>query len=147
MPDSDSILEKLRKEGFRLTSTRKAILSLFLSGAGPMTAPELQARLKSEGVDVNKTTVYRELDFLMAQKITREVQLGDGLRRYEYFGDGHHHHLVCVRCKNIECFEMTACLKEIEAEISERKKFTFIKHSLEFFGICSYCSGAEGKVP
>ncbi len=147
MPDSNDILEKLRKEGFRLTSTRKAIVRIFLSGSGPMTAPELLLRLKSEGVNVNKTTVYRELDFLSAQKLTREVQLGDGVRRYEYLRDGHHHHLVCIKCKHIECFEMKGCLSKFEAEISAKKNFTFIHHSLEFFGICADCNGAEGIRP
>ncbi len=141
MADTEIIFERLRKEGFRLTSTRKAVLRLFLSGESPMTVPELLLRLSTEGISVNKTTVYRELDFLITRKLIREVQLGDGLRRYEYLKGGHHHHLVCVKCKNIECFEMKACLKEFEEQITAEKNFTFIKHSLEFFGICALCNG------
>jgi Fe2+ or Zn2+ uptake regulation protein len=148
MPNSAVILEKLRKDGFRLTSTRRAVVDLFLSGAsgtsgtsGPMTAPELLKALEALGVSVNKTTVYREIDFLMAQKLLREVHLGDGVRRYEYLEGGHHHHLVCVECNNIECFEMSGCLKEFEAQITAKRNFTFIKHSLEFFGVCGQCNG------
>ncbi|MBE9528056.1 MAG: transcriptional repressor [Proteobacteria bacterium] len=147
MPDSAAILEKLRKDGFRLTQTRKAVVGLFLTGAsdssgpaGPMTAPELLLALEALGVSVNKTTVYREIDFLMARKLLREVHLGDGVRRYEYLEGGHHHHLVCVECNNIECFEMTGCLKEFEAQITSERNFRFIKHSLEFFGVCGQCT-------
>lgn len=139
MQEKKTILDKLRTNGYRLTKARRSIIDIFLKSHVPLTVSELRAALEDGGVKVNKTTVYREVDFLKAREMVRELQLGDGLRRYELWSGNHHHHLVCVGCNSIECLELEECLEALEEKISREKKFNLKEHSLEFFGLCDVC--------
>ncbi len=136
---TNSILAGFQSKGYRLTASRKAIVRIFLNSKAPLSAVELNSRLKKIDVIVNKTTVYREIDFLKSQKVIRELPFGDGKKRYEKWPDNHHHHLVCISCDSIECIELTGCLEKEEKKIMKENNFKTIKHSLEFQGLCAKC--------
>ena len=135
----EAILQKLRSGGFRLTIARKSIIKIFLDSCVPLTVLEVMALMRRRKVNVNKTTVYREINFLMSQDMLRELHLGDGRKRYEVMKDDHHHHLFCVSCSGVECVELERCLESEEKKISEEKNFRTIKHSLKFLGLCERC--------
>jgi Fur family ferric uptake transcriptional regulator len=111
----------------RHTKARSQILSIFKSSRRPLSASDLL-----EKMDVNKTTIYREFDFLVEEGILSPIEFGDGKKRYELADMDHHHHLVCLSCKSV-------------AEIKMRENFSIpadfkvVKHNLEFFGYCSEC--------
>jgi Fur family ferric uptake transcriptional regulator len=136
---SETIFEGLRAKGFRLTPSRKAIIAMIIETVQPLSAPEILQKLKLVRRSVNKTTVYRELDFLAAQRIISEIDILDGTKRYEAFSDHHHHHLVCTSCKAIECVEVCGDLKPIEKRIRNSHDFVITGHVLEFFGVCRRC--------
>ncbi len=115
------------------------MLKIFLASRVPLSAVELNSRLAAVNITVNKTTVYREIDFLKKQEIIRELQFGDGKKRFEKWPDNHHHHLVCISCDSIECIEMEGCLEAEEKKILKENNFITINHSLEFQGICAKC--------
>lgn len=136
------ILKSLKKDGHRLTKTRKLIISYFAGSKKPLSAPDIQAQFELIDHRVNKTTIYREIEFLIARGILIEVQFNDGQIRYEMAGDNHHHHLVCKSCRRVDEIDST----RLEAEIhgmqkffKDHKDFTLIDHSLEFFGLCGAC--------
>ncbi|MCG6551705.1 MAG: transcriptional repressor [Candidatus Magnetominusculus sp. LBB02] len=134
------ILKALKDKGFRLTKVRKLIIEIFLSNsAAPISAVELKARLMAADADANKTTVYRELDFLSEQGIVVEVNAGDGKKRYELNRDGHHHHILCLRCSAVECVTVDNCTLQEELKRVDSKSFKITGHSLNFFGLCEEC--------
>ncbi len=139
MTEITYILSNFKSKGFRITKARKSIISIFLNSKTPLSVPELLILLEKMNVKVNKTTVYREIDFLKGQKMVREIQLGDRKSRYEIWHDDHHHHLVCIQCNSVECVELKRCLESEERRLSEENNFQVIKHSLEFFGLCARC--------
>lgn len=139
MNKENYLLQKLKTDGYRLTKARKYILSILIKNRMPLSAYELKNHLEEIGITVNKTTIYRELDFLCNQKIIREIQLGDGRKRYEIWPDDHHHHLVCISCSRIECFEMEDCMEAEEKKILRDNNFKVLEHSLKFFGLCAEC--------
>ena len=73
--------------------------------------------------------------------IVKRFDFGDGVARFELVtagDDGHHHHLVCVRCSQI--VEIEDCFPpELEQQIASRNCFKAITHKLEFFGVCPRC--------
>lgn len=83
--------------------------------------------------------MYRELDFLVAQKIIRELRFRDGTRRYEITPSDHHHHIVCVDCNAIEHISLEKDLEKEEKIIAQKNEFKVLSHSLEFYGLCSRC--------
>jgi Fe2+ or Zn2+ uptake regulation protein len=139
MAGKKGILERLRRAGHRLTRGRKAIVGVFSGARAPLTVGEVHASLGRKGVSVNRTTVYREVDFLKGQGLLREIRLGDGQGRYELRSGSHHHHLVCIRCRSIQCVELRQCLALAEEQIVRESNFRVMEHSLELFGLCADC--------
>jgi Fur family transcriptional regulator, ferric uptake regulator len=138
--DTATVVDALKGQGFRITKVRRALLDILTTASHPMSVPELLPALAKCDLMVNKTTVYRELDFLLENQIVLELDLLDGAKRYELLQpDHHHHHLVCTKCGMIECVEMHHDLDEIEARIATNHKFKVSSHVLEFFGLCEKC--------
>ncbi len=111
----------------RSTKARSKILDIFSKSSVPIDALELLKKVK-----VNKTTIYRELDFLLKNGFLNEVNFADGKKRYETKNSDHHHHLVCLNCEKVSDVE-------VEENFVIPKNFKLIKHNLEFFGYCFNC--------
>jgi Fe2+ or Zn2+ uptake regulation protein len=139
MSEFKSIIDTIKLKGYRLTRAREGIIRVFLKSKSPLSAVDLNLKLDKADIRVNKTTIYREIDFLKTQKIIRELQFGDGKRRFELWPDNHHHHLVCLRCDTIKCIELKGCLEAEEKKILKENNFKTINHSLEFQGLCAKC--------
>jgi len=122
----------------RTTPAREAICQFFDSSHEPTDFNQISEHLLSRGLEVNKTTVYRQLDFLLAEKLIEAIDLGEGKKRYEKKRD-HHHHLVCTTCHQIECVGFSEDLSRQEAEITQTTRFKITGHTLDFFGICRKC--------
>ncbi len=141
--ETDGRVATLRAAGHRITKVRRAVLQIFETISEPPSAEELIGALKRRKLDVNKTTVYRELDFLLAQHLIREIDLLEGKKRYELIDGSHHHHLVCLQCRTIRCIEMDNDLDAVERDLLKRVGFEVKSHSLEFFGVCADCRGPQ----
>jgi len=131
------VITQLRAKGFRITKLRQTLLELLFLSNSPLSVPEILANLKKKRLVVNKTSIYRELEFLLAEDLLGEVDFLDGSKRYERHSH-HHHHLVCSQCKHVTCID--ACV-DLSPFYSRASKLGFIvdKHVLEFFGRCSRC--------
>lgn len=136
MTTPQDLLNILRNQSHRITSVRKNLIKIFCEVNSPLSAPDLAKQLEGSA---HKTTLYRELQFLVDQKIIKEVNFGDQIKRYELSGQKHHHHAICINCKKVEDVA-TPDLCLAEAEVVKQTGFTKIKHSLEFFGLCQKCS-------
>lgn len=139
--DIECIFKELRQQGKKLTKTRKAIIEMLCCSHKLLTAPEIQSKLKKLEINVNKTSVYRELEFLLDQVYIQEVNITPGVTHYESTLHPHHHHLVCTGCgdtKDIETQEFEKPMKSIEARALQ-KGFMVEDHSIEFYGRCANC--------
>lgn len=132
------IVDQLRTEGHRITPIRGKILEFLSSSKSPISAPDLIYNFKSADINVNKTTIYRELEFLLQKQLINEVEFGDGKKRYE-MDNGHHHHLVCLNCSKVEDVNLDADLSGEQKKIEKETGFKIKSHSLEFFGYCKDC--------
>lgn len=129
----------LKKAGFRITQAREALIDILLANRRPMTVFELLAALKKRHINVNKTTVYREIEFLKTNNILHEIQFAERSKRYEIATDDHHHHLVCINCDRVTDVKLSQELAREENRIAKATGFTILNHSLEFFGLCAQC--------
>lgn len=122
MNNPQEILTQLKNKGYKITKARSLIIEVFLNRPTPITALDLIEAFRSAHIPANKTTIYREIAFLLEQKIIKEVEFGEGIKRYEIAGDAHHHHLVCIKCKKIEDVDIKADLQKQEQIILQQKK-------------------------
>jgi len=133
-----TIESNLKLTGCRQTKTRTKILEI-LKNSQPFSALEIKEHLSLNKMPVNKTTVYRELDFLKSKKIISEVIFSDGVKRYELASERHGHHVVCLSCHQVKRVPLENDLESQEKRISRRLNFKILNHSLEFYGLCSNC--------
>ncbi len=140
MQTLQSILTRLKQQGYRHTQIRGAVIDSLVSRPQPISVAELLRLLSKKKIYANKTTVYRELAFLKERGIINEIKLGDSLKRYEIASETHHHHLVCVTCEKVEDVVLRKDLLAEEHRIQRTRLFKILSHSLEFYGICARCS-------
>lgn len=133
-----ALLDRLAISGFRRTKIRSALLRIFTENQAPLSVPEIMTGRPELG-GVNKTTIYREVDFFAKQNILVTVILGDGKTRYELAGRAHHHHLVCEECGQVADVAPADNLAREIRRIKKDHSFIVRRHSLEFFGLCSDC--------
>lgn len=136
---TETLLEELRHHGIRITTTRKMIVDIFVTIAKPLSVQEILAALHKRKKMVNKTTVYRELEFLENKHMIRQVQLGQDRKRYELTSGKHHHHIRCMKCEKIVDIDFPDHLKKTVRFIEKNTDFLVVDHSLEFIGLCASC--------
>ncbi|MFA5886562.1 MAG: transcriptional repressor [Patescibacteria group bacterium] len=132
------LLEKVKSLGGRLTKVRQAVLKYLIKTKKPISALEIMSYLSQHGLNVNRTTVYRELSFLVKNQLAQEVRLIGQATRFELSGE-HRHHLICLKCRKIEMINLAENLIAQEKKIKKTKKFKITSHALEFYGLCKKC--------
>ena len=139
MQEIYNILGKIKTENRRLTQARVGILKAVSLAAKPLELKNINGILRKNRVRVDRSTVYRQLRYLIGRKFLNKFQLEGGKVYYELAGE-HHHHLVCIRCKQIANIKLDSCLKDFEQECEKNQEFKVLGHSLEFYGLCKACS-------
>ena len=137
---ADTIYEQLRDHGFRLTAGRRALIAVLLNTPTPLTVNDIQTLLANQGVQINLTTIYRELEFLGQQQLVHEIRIGDdSVKRFEFSLGAHHHHIRCLQCNNIADVIIPDHLTTEMKKIERQTGYTVIDHALEFVGLCAEC--------
>jgi Fe2+ or Zn2+ uptake regulation protein len=128
--------QSLMHANLKVTPARLAVLEVLLSASKPLSPESIANQIK----DVDKATVYRNLQTLKDAGILRQVNLEHDHTHYELANDDHHH-LVCRKCGKVEDF--SGCFSEeiIKQALKQSNHFSSVQdHSIELFGICDSCS-------
>ena len=98
-----SARDRLRATGERVTGARVRVLEFLMRADCALTHPEIEAGLGAEPLD--RVTLYRVLDWLVAQGLAHRVAGDDRVRRFSMAGDahGHHAHFQCSGCGRVLC--------------------------------------------
>lgn len=129
----------LRKQGYKLTTQRRAVLKTIALSQSHLSPTEIYSRVKQEHPDIGLVTVYRTLEILAELGVICEVYTRGSSRSYLMRRPpGHHHHLICSGCGAVVDF--TDCnLSELEQRLSQATGFRMESHLLEFVGRCPNC--------
>ncbi len=134
-----SCLETLKRKGLKLTPQRRLIVDIIHDSHRHILAEEVIETVRRRMPGVNKSTIYRTLDLLeQAGAVYKSESHGRFI--YHHAEEGHHHHLVCVRCgKTVECSE--ELFGPIERALNKRYGFAAdFKHQV-IDGLCESCKG------
>jgi Fur family ferric uptake transcriptional regulator len=93
----EDVLDLLRANGGRVTTSRRLLLLSLFEDPAHRTAEELAARVQVLAPDVHISTVYRNLDELERLGVVVHTHLGHGPATYHLSSETHGH-LVCKRC-------------------------------------------------
>lgn len=110
---------------------------------GPRSAAELNTEI---GDTVPLSSLYRTLAILEDAGILAPHFSSPGLTRYELaeWLTGHHHHLVCLHCGQVEDIEarqdIEDRLQEVVTLVADGASFKESNHALEIEGLCVRCA-------
>lgn len=129
----------LRKAGLKITAPRQKILALLHDKSKRhWSAEAMHQVLQGQEEDVGLATVYRVLtQFEMCGLIKRHFFEND-VSVVELNEAGHHDHLVCVECGDVEEF-MDEVIEQHQKNIAERFDFQLTDHRLIMYGLCKNC--------
>jgi len=140
MPKKDS----LHKKTIRNSKQRQAILDLLTNSKCHLGAETIYQKIREEQPNISLGTVYRNLDTLNEMGLIERCNFADGKARYEINAGDHHHHMVCMRCGEIEDLPECPMNSEIQSYLSQQD-FQPVQHHFEVYGYCSHCAEREGK--
>ncbi|MEW6490694.1 MAG: Fur family transcriptional regulator [Thermodesulfobacteriota bacterium] len=131
----------LKDKGLRSTRQRDAVLDTFLREDAHVSVDELCDRVRRENPSIGHATVYRSMGLFVEAGIAKERRFHEGRVRYEPGVDvGHHDHLVCLSCGDIQEFE-DPTIEQIQQDIAGSRGFQVTYHRLELYGLCARCRG------
>lgn len=129
------IRDRLKELGYRITLSRLKLVELLVGNPKPLAIGEISRRIQ-----VDRATIYRNLNLFLELDIVKEIHFDDGKMYYELSDNfrGHHHHLICLQCGKVKALR-NCSIKDWEDRILREKGFQVEYHTLEFFGICRDC--------
>ena len=134
----------LRRRGVRLTPQRRMILDAIARCSGHITAEEIYDCIASAYPDMNRSTVYRNLDRLCDLRLVAVTDLGGGRVRYEALDGARHHHLICHECGNMIDLD-DQVVAGVRQTIAEIHHFDAEIDHLAIWGVCARCKNASGQ--
>ena len=133
---------RLRDDGQRYTTQRRALVDLLESVYQPLTIPQLLEHHPG----LAQSSAYRNLAVLERAGVVHRIVTSDEFARYELAEDltHHHHHLICSSCGEVTDFEVSSTVEhELEvalARVARRTGFQVRTHRLDLLGTCATCS-------
>ncbi len=132
----EQIVSSLRKEGFRITPQRVAIVDYVMTSEEHPSAEKIHKFVQKKYPMVSLSTVYKTLDLMRSKKLVNEIEV-KGESRFDA-NTGEHVNVVCLNCGKIEDLDEES-IKEIQSRVAKRSRYTILRGSFDFYGYCSIC--------
>lgn len=139
----DEMDTRLRRDGQRSTTGRRALLETLATADRPLSIPELLTACPG----LSQSSAYRNLDVLEHAGIVRRlVQPNADHARFELDEEftTHHHHLICRRCGAITDVTLAPQvehrIEDALAAAARAEGFTAERHTVDLIGLCHACS-------
>lgn len=132
--------------GARLTPLRRRVLELVWSSHRAVKAYDLLATLGGDGPPVKPPTVYRTLDFLVAQGLVHRVDSLNAFVGCVHPDLAHAGYLlICSRCGNVQEVDDERATGPIASALERAATaagFRIESETVELHGVCAACAAA-----
>jgi Fur family peroxide stress response transcriptional regulator len=132
-----SIIQALRKKGYKATPQRIAICRFALSSREHPSVQRIHKEVKEIHPTVSLATVYKTLQILTEIGLIQELDFPKSQARFDSYVEPHIN-LVCLRCGKIRDVDDPAA-REMVAGIAATAEFTRTGQRLDVYGICKMC--------
>ena len=138
-PELQVFIDYLQANKLKRTPHRELILETFLENEGHRSVEDIYHTVKAIDPRIGYTTVYRMMKLMIRCGLAREIELADGITRYEHlFNHEHHDHLICMECGNsIEFYNPE--IETLQDAASAQLGFKVLDHKLQIYGVCRDC--------
>ena len=134
----EQLYAQLTAKGYKLTDSRRKILHLMAMEPDWITAKSLQIKLLKHSVDINLSTICRNLDMMYGLDMLCRVDIKrNGTFAYRLQDmQNHHHHLICLACDTIVQLEYCPLEKLPD---KQAQGFSNLECQFEVYGYCPKC--------
>ena len=144
------LLERIDREilaaGGKRSRCRAAVIDRFFRARDHVTVEQLTHSVRESEPGIGAVTVYRTLKLLEKLGYAKELDFGEGARRYESNLSPHHDHLVCRLCGTVIEFEDRE-IENLQDLVTRRHGFRPTAHRLEIYGFCRHCVAGTSPEP
>lgn len=133
----NKIIDKIKKNGHRLTSQRIAIIKYLVESSNHPSADEIYSSIKKDYPATSLATIYKTISLLKSYNELLELEFSDKGSRFDGFSSSPHPHFICTRCSKIEDAEIET--DSIVKQINEDAHFQIEYFKMNFYGLCSQC--------
>lgn len=132
-------IERLKTAGYKLTKARLTVLHVIEQAHGHITSAEVLEQVAAQDRAIGRASVFRTLELLTRLSIVRPTYIDSSMTPYYVLlPQGHHHHIICMRCNRVIEFEDCG-LEAMAAMLEARYGVQLSGHLLEFYGKCAAC--------
>lgn len=129
----------LHQHRLPLTHQREVIAMTLFESERHLSVDDLAELLRERGEHVGKATIYRTLSLMVTAGLARELDFGEGFRRYEHqAGEARHDHLICSDCGKVDRF-INHELDAILSAMADETGFAVRSRRLKLYGLCAEC--------
>ena len=135
----NSIEEKCKEKGVRLTDQRKVIARVMADSKikyGAKDHPdvdELHKRVSDIDSKISIATVYRTVKLFEESGIVEKHDFKGGKARYEQSPDEHHDHLIDINSGEIIEF-VDEEIEKLQIAVAKKLGYKLVDHKLELYG-------------
>ena len=134
----NQMLSKLKKNDFRLTPQRLAVIKVLAVSEGHPTVERIYETVRAEFPTTSIATIYKTVNLLKQLNEVLELGFPDGSNRYDGNKPYPHPHVICTKCKKIIDPNLGS-LKDLKKEVVKKTGFQILNHRVDFFGTCRDC--------
>ncbi|HBX44252.1 MAG TPA: transcriptional repressor [Deltaproteobacteria bacterium] len=144
----DSLLKRINLEiaaiGGKRSRSRAQVIEVFFRTGPHATLEDLTHAVRKRNRSVGYATVYRTMKLLAKLGYAKELDFGDGPKRYESNLESHHDHLVCQECGLVSEFQEPR-IESLQEQVAKQHGFLPTMHRLDIYGLCRQCALAGKK--
>ena len=129
----NSIENKCKKKGVRLTDQRKIIAQVMSDARDHPDVDELHKRVTLVDRKISIATVYRTVKLFEESGIVEKHEFKGGKARYEQSPDEHHDHLIDINSGTIIEF-VDKEIEKLQNEVAKKLGYKLVDHKLELYG-------------
>jgi Fur family ferric uptake transcriptional regulator len=132
--------QRLLAIGARLTPAREQVLGILLAASRTMSHQEIEGTAREQGLNFDRVTLYRVLDWLVTQGLAHKIEGRDRIWRFNAVTvtetEHGHAHFHCTRCGKVFCLEQM----QPSFAVTLPAGFLFEKAELTVQGVCPECT-------
>ncbi|MGH8016664.1 MAG: Fur family transcriptional regulator [Candidatus Zixiibacteriota bacterium] len=127
-----------------MTPQRELVFRSFFELGKHVSVDELYDRVREVDKSVGYSTVWRNLKLICEVGLAREVNVGDGVTRYDRVTRKPHGHLYCLSCKKLMEFDLNGISEEL-GSVALKEDFETDNLKVEIEGYCKSCRQKSGR--
>ncbi len=141
---TQSWLEKLQQNGYRLIGSRRTVVEIIASSERVLSPLEVYDLARKQHPGIGLVTVYRTLEKLEELGLIQRVHQPQGCQSFIAAFHGHQHLILCSQCGKVQFFGGDN-LEPLFHAIGQETGYQIQDHWLQLFGLCDECRSSSER--